>query len=112
MGKGKWARFPCPAATKITVQANGNPIILGKDGKVHRGEKTHGGRWMTMSGAHFTDIAVGADGSLVATKENGNMVKADHNKWVQVYNSAWPTKPCESGEKRIHSFTSKFALNW
>jgi hypothetical protein len=86
--KGAWAAFPSPAAAKITVEANGNPIILGKDGKIHRGEKTHGGRWMTMQGSNFIDIAVGAEGSLIATKKNGNLVKADHKKWVQVYDAA------------------------
>jgi len=41
-----------------------------------------------MAGANFVDVAVGVEGSLIATKKNGNLVKAHHHKWIQVYDSA------------------------
>jgi hypothetical protein len=52
----------------------------------------NGGRWATLNGiSKCVDVAVGMEGSLVATTKNGNLYKAKFGKvtsWHNVYSAS------------------------
>jgi hypothetical protein len=87
----KWARQGAPAAARITVSLSGQPVVCGKDGKVHVMHNIHGGRWNALNGvSNCADISVGMDGSMVAVTKNGGLYKAKFGKvtqWVKMSNN-------------------------
>jgi hypothetical protein len=87
-----WIIQGAPAAAKITVDTDGNPVICGKDGQIHVMHNVTGGRWSTLAGVSgCVDVAVGMEGSLVATKKNGDVMKAKFGKvteWHSVYSAS------------------------
>jgi hypothetical protein len=93
----------------IAAGPSGDLMIVGQNQAGHKNmgiwkfvqrQRNHarGNYWYRLNGQGARGIAVGMNGHAYTVSAHGK--------------SSWADKACESGNKRVWYFTSKFALNW
>jgi hypothetical protein len=104
----KWLKL-AGRAMDIAAGPSGDLMIVGQNQAGHKNmgiwkfvqrQRNHarGNYWYRLNGQGARGIAVGMNGHAYTVSAHGK--------------SSWADKACESGNKRVWYFTSKFALNW